>query len=250
MEILKFGTKKHNGIRLKGKQRMITGAVVAALLAAMAATAVYIANKDTMTLKEPVTVSIMGEKEAYQGTTKLKYRDSDEEVLLQSGSRTLLLSGAPVYCMESGDVVLSRKMIYSNYDTGLIRRVNHFARVSVSDGVSSIRTGGKKEHQLNGGYLFDGRNTYLFLEPVTVSWGTETLKLSPLSCISVFNQKGFYYYSQEDKAAAYISSGEAIVRAAAEGNTYSLNMSSDIADLDSGKSFLLSPSPDAFELLK
>lgn len=249
MEILKFG-KKNDGPRLKGKQKMITGAVVAALLAAMAATAIYIANKDSMTIREPVMVSIMGEKEEYKGTTKLKYRDSDEEVILQNGSRTLLLSGVPVYCKESGDVVLSRKMIYSNYDTGLIRRVNHFARVSVSDGVARIRTGGRKEHQLNGGYLFDGRNTYLFLEPVTVSWGTENLELSPLSYISVFNKKGFYYYSQENKQAEYVSSGEEVVRAVSEGEQYSLNMSSDIADLDSGKSFLLSPSPDAFELLK
>lgn len=250
MEILKFGTKKHDGPRLKGKQKLITGAVVAALFMAMAATAVYIVNKDSMTLRETVMVSIMGDKEEYKGTTKLKYRDSDGEVILQNEARSLLLSGAPVYCMESGDAVLSRKMIYSNYETGLVRRVNHFARVSVSDGVVSIRTGGKKEHQLNGGYLFDGMNTYLFLEPVTVSWGGETLELAPLSYISVFNQKGFYYYSQEDRAADYVSSGEETVRAASADGGYSLNMSGDIADLDSGKSFLLSPSPDAFELLK
>lgn len=249
MEILKFG-RKNDGPRLKGKQKLITGAVVAALFTAMAATAVYIANKDTMTIKEPVMVSIMGDKQEYKGVTRLKYREKDEEVILRNEARTLLLSGAPAYCMESGDAVLSRKMIYSNYETGLIRRVNHFARVSVSDSVASIRTGGKKEHQLNGGYLFDGMNTYLFLDPMTVSWGTDTLELSPLSCISVFNKKGFYYYSPEDGKADYVSSGEEIVRAEDEDHTYILNMSSDIADLDNGKSFLLSPSPDAFELLK
>lgn len=232
------------------RQRLITGAVVSALLAALAATAVYIASKDNMTLRERTLVSIMGEKQEYRGTTRLKYQDSSGEVRLENGNRLLLLYGAPVYAMESGDVILSRKMIYSNYDTGLIRRVNHFARISCQDSVVSIRTGGKKDHQLNGGYLFDGENTYLFLEPVTVVWGDETLELSPLSCISVFNKQGFYYYSREDQAAAYISSEETVVKAVSEKGGYTLNMSSDIADLDNGKSFLLSPNPDAFELFE
>ncbi len=232
------------------RQRLITGAVVAALLAALAATAVYIASKDNMTIREKALVSIMGEKQEYRGTTRLKYQDSSGEVRLENGDRMLLLYGAPVYDLESGDVILSRKMICSNYETGLIRRVNHFARISCEDGVASIRTGGKKAHQLNGGYLFDGENTYLFLEPVTVVWGEETLELSPLSCISVFNKQGFYYYSKEEQTAAYISSGEDVVKAVAEKGGYTINMSSDIADLDDGKSFLLSPNPDAFELFE
>ena len=249
MEIRKPG-KKHDGPRSAGRQKMITLGVVTAVLIALAATAVYIANKDSITLREPVLVSMMGDKQEYHGTTRLVYQEEDGEVRLENGDRTLLLSGVPVYGKESGSAVLTRKMTYSNYETGLIRRVNHFARVSCADGVASIQTGGKKAHQLNGGYLFDGKNTYLFLEPMTVTWGKESLELAPLSFISVFNGQGFYYFSKEDQKASYVSDGENVVMAAAEKGGWTLNMSNDITELDNGKSFLLSPSPDAFELLE
>lgn len=235
---------------LKLRPGLITGWVVAALIVAASALVLYIINKDSLVLREPVMVSLLGEQQAYTGKTTLFYDDKTGEVTLKNENRSLLLSGAPVYCTESGSLVLSRKMAYSNYRTGLFGRVNHFAKISYKDDMASIYTGKGSGRQLKDGYLFDGKNTYLFLEPVTVSWGEERISLSPLSAITVYNQQGFYYYSYEDGASGYVSDKDSTVYGTAEDGRYVLNMSDDLVDLDSGKSMLLPPDPDMFELLK
>lgn len=242
--------KESRRSRLRLRPGLITGCVVAALIVAASAVAVYIINKDSLTLKEPVAVVLMGEQQAYTGKTILHYDDKTGEVTLKNKNRSLLLSGAPVYCRESESLVLSRKMAYSNYRTGLFGRVNHFAKISLENGMTSVYTGKKSGRQLKDGYLFDGKNTYLFLEPVTVTWGEESLSLRSLSVMTVYNQQGFCYYSYEDGQSGFIINKESPVYAAAGDGRYVLNMSNDMVDLDSGKSMLLPPNPDMFELLK
>ncbi len=236
--------------RSKAAQRLATAGAVLALAAVAGAALFYIGNKDSITLKETVLVSSMGDNQEYFGKTRLRYQEKTGQAVLENQGRTLLLNGAPVYRMESGGLVLSTKMLYLNYTTDMIGRVNHFAQVSEAEGIASIVSGGRKEHQFNGGCLYDGDDTYIFLEPVTVTWGEERLRLSPLSYIAVFNRQGFYYYSAEDRQAAYVSSEEETVQAAAENGDYTLDLSNDIADMEDGRSFLLPPDPEAFEVLQ
>lgn len=236
--------------RSKAAQRLVTAGAAIALAAVAGAALFYIGNKDSITLRETVLVSIMGDKQEYFEKTRLRYQEETGQVSLENQGRTLLLNGAPVYRMESGGLVLSTKMLYLNYATNVIGRVNHFAQVSEAGGIASIISGGRKEHQFNGGCLYDGDNTYIFLEPVTIVWGEDRLTLSPLSYIAVFNRQGFYYYSAADRQAAYVSSGEEMVKAAAGNGDYTLNLSNDIADMEDGRSFLLPPDPEAFEVLQ
>lgn len=250
MEILKNRKRKDREPRRRAAQKRITCAVLGALFVVAAATGVYIANKDTMTLRETVLISTMGDKQEYRGKTRLYYQKKTGEVTMENGGRPFALPGNPVYCPDSESLVLSRKMTYSNYETGMMRRVNHFARISRENEIIRIQTGGRSSHEVTGGYLFDGENTYLFLDPMTITWGEETLSLEPFSYISVFNKQGFYYYSWGNGAAAYVSSQDEVVRATAPEKSYGINLSSDIAELSDGRLLLLSPSPDAFELLK
>lgn len=242
--------KRSEAPRSRAAQRMLTAFAALALAAVALAAVFYIANKDSMIIREPVLVSIMGDRQEYFEKTRLRYQDGTGQVSLENQGRTLLLNGAPVYRLETGDLIVTTEMLYVNYDTNVISRVNHFAQVSERDGIASIISGGKKEHQFSGGCLYDGENTYLFLEPVTVTWGEEQVKLAPLSYMTVFNKQGFYYYSVADRQAAYVSSNDALVQAKAEKGGYQFNLSNDIADMEDGRSFLLPPNPDAFDVLQ
>ena len=232
------------------KQRIATASVVAALAAAAAVSFIFIQKKDTLALRGNYQVSLMGERKDYSGKIRLVYDKKTGNVTLQNEERSLFLGGVPVYSAGDREAVLSSSMIYTNYDTEMIGRVNHFARVSWADSISRIHIGGKKDREYNGGYLYDGRDIYLFLEPMTLRWGEETLSLSPLSYASVVNKQGFYYYDPASGQSGYISSGEQGVRATDEKGIYDLNLSQDMADLKDGKSLLLPPEPEAFGLLE
>ena len=212
------------------RNRAATVLTIAACILAAASAVFFIRNKDTLTLKEPLTISIMGENQSFYGTTRLVYDKDSKEVTLKNGDRTKLLSGIPVYKKEGGGVILSRAM--TGYD----------------DQIASLSTDGKKEQQVNGGYLYDGKNGYLFLEPVTVTWEDQELSLPPLSYAAVFNKQGFYYYDAEQETGAYIVSGSAVVSATDHRDTFCLNMSNDIVDLTGGTSLLLPPDPGSFPL--
>lgn len=230
------------------RSKAATALTIAACILAAASAVFFIRNKDTLTLKEPLTISIMGESQSFYGTTRLVYDKDSKEVTLKNGDRAKLLSGIPVYKKEGGGVILSRAMTYTNYETGLIRRLNHFGRAGYDGQIASLSTDGKKEQQVNGGYLYDGKNGYLFLEPVTVTWEDQELSLPPLSYAAVFNKQGFYYYDAEQETGAYIVSGGAVVSATDRRDTFCLNMSNDIVDLTGGTSLLLPPDPGSFPL--
>lgn len=231
-----------------GRERAATAAVVIALAAAVIAAASYIMNKDSLTVREDLFVSMMGDQVTFKGKSRLTY-DKDSGSVIISGGRDLILQGVPVYYEKEPALLLSRQMIYTDYTAGIIRRVNYFTEVR-KDQEISISTDGKKQKKVDGGYLYDGRDVYLFLEPVKVTWGDRQLELEPLSFLAVFNKQGFYYYSYGDQGAEYVESGKEIVRAASDSGEYVLNMSNDIVDLTSGKSLLLAPDPESFEILK
>ena len=232
------------------KQRAITAAVVAALTAAVIAAAVYIINKDSLIIKEPARVSMMGDNMDFYGSTRLRFNKDKKRVSLENGGRTLILQGVPVYYLNKKAVVLSQQMIYTNYETSTMKRVNYFAKVEDHGQLMTISPDGRKEKEIHGGYLYDGKNIYLFLEPVTVSWGTEKMSLDAMSYIAVVDKQGFYYYSYGNEKAEYVESGENIVFAQADTGAYSLNLSKDIVDIRGGSSLLLPPDPESFEVLR
>ncbi|MDO4268933.1 MAG: hypothetical protein Q4C73_10715 [Eubacteriales bacterium] len=232
------------------KQTAITAAVAAALTAAVIAAAVYIINKDSLIMKEPVRVSMMGDNMDFYGSTRLRFNKEKKRVSLENDGRSLILQGVPVYCLDKKAVVLSQQMIYTNYETSTMKRVNYFARVEDHGQTMTISPDGRKEREIHGGYLYDGKNIYLFLEPVTVSWGSKSLSLDAMSYVAVFDKQGFYYYSCENEQAEYVESGDEIVSAQADTGAYSLNLSKDIVDIKGGSSLLLPPDPESFEVLK
>ncbi len=239
------------------KDWIATACVTGALVVAAAAALVFIRNKDSLVLTDSLVVSMMGSKQEYHGRTQLVYDKDSGEVTLKNRDRSLLLLGVPVYQKASDEenggitgAVLTRQMIYTNYNTKVIGRINHFGRISYENQIGAISTDGKRKRDVNGGYLFDGANLYLFLEPMKVTWGEETMELSPMSFIAVFNKQGFYYYDCQSDDAGYVSSGESVVRASDQQETYTLNMSNDIVDFQDGKSLLLPPNPESFRLFE
>lgn len=234
-------------VKIKRSRALTVGAVIA-LLGAIYAVWVFLGNKDILVINEDLQISMIGTIEDYKGKTKMHYENGAMQ--FENGTTKLTLQGVPVYYKDQDKVILTKSMIFTNYDTSTLNRVSYLTTLQKNDNVFEITIEKNKERTVSGGYLFDGKNTYLFLDPVTVTWNDMVLELAPLSYIYVANKQCFYYYSSDTKEADYIEIESGAVLAEEQTGKYVLNLSQDMVDLPNGKSLLLMSNPEAIDLMK
>lgn len=237
-----------SGVMRTKRSRALTIGAVIALLGAIYVVMLFLNNKDILMINDDIQISIIGSTDEFTGKSRLEYRDG--EMLFENGNINLTLDGMPVYYKNEEKLLLTTSMIYTNYDAGMMNRVSYLSSIEQVDNIFQITIDKNKERSVNGGYLFDGKNMYLFLEPVTITWEDTTMELAPLSYICVLNKQCYYYYSSEDNKAEYVKAETGTVWASEKDGKYQLNLSQDIVDFPDGKSLLLMPSPESFELIK
>lgn len=232
----------------KRTQRILTVSAVAALAAVLCAAAFFIMNKDSLRLNGNYRVSLIGDHTDFSGKLRLRYDQDENASTLSQGERSLRLLGTPVYSLDEDMLVLTRQMSYTNFQVGRIRRLNYFGRAYYENGSAWLSRDGKKRSEVGAGYLYDGKHTFVFLEPMELRAGAEKIALSPLSFVTTGAQ-GFYYYDQESETERYVTGKDAKLYAAAANGTYTINLSNSTVELANGKSFLLIPNPETFPLI-
>lgn len=232
------------------KEKIITACVVLALVGAMIAALVYISRKDYLVIRKPVFVSIMGEEYKYSGKTTLQWKKDRMYMENQDFSQPFFMDGIPVYQDDRQSLIVTDMMSYTNPDTHFIRRFSYFGRVFLEDGRCYLSTNGRKKMEMNGGYLFDGNNTVIFLEPVTVKVNDAPFQLEPLSYIYVKNQDYLYYYSAKDQKSGYLDYDQADLMAENERASWNLNLSRDLLLPADGKIQMLISDPEVLKPLQ
>lgn len=233
--------------KFSARELKITLAVVAALIAGIIAAVVYISNKDSIRVKQPVYFSVMGEVFEYTGTSKLTYEENRMYFTNQGQEDPIDLMSIPLYIQDQDRLKLTQVMSYSNFDPKAIGKLNYFADISMEGDVFTLSADGKRGRDVKGGYLFDGKNTYLFLEPMTVTYGEKTLELGPLSYITVVRGNYFYYYSYGDQKAGYEVFDQGQIMAVNQADTYTLNLTADLVEPADGKIQMLVPNPEVLD---
>lgn len=243
-------TKIRKPLRAWGaKEWKITLGVVGALAIAVGLSVSYIVNKDSLTLKEPVKISVLGESFTYTGKTKLTYEDGRMYMTNRATDQRISLMNIPVYIEGEEKLILTQVMSYNSVSPNQTRKLNYFASVTENEGVYTLSPDGRKGSDVKGGLLFDGKNTYIFLEPMTVTWGENSVELEPMSYMTVVRGQYFYYYSAGDGISGYEVFDQGLVTAENQDKTYTVNLSADL--LESGDSTLmLVPNPEVLELFE
>ena len=234
------------------KEKIITAAVIAALAGTMAAALVYISHKDVVTVRESVFISYMGEEYEIEGKTTLRWDKKQNLMYLANRSldSELLLSGMPVYDENRDSLIVTNMMSYTNPDTNYIRRLSYFGKAGWNGQNATLSVKGSRNTTVNGGYLFDGTNTWIFLEPVTVNVGDEEISLEPLSYIYVKNKEYLYYYSSGEKKSVFEEWTGADILAENSTGKWSLNLSRDLLIPADGKIQMLIPNPEVLDVVQ
>ena len=170
---------------------------------------------------------------------------TDGTVFLKTGKQTTETT-LPVYLENSRKVVLTSDMLYISPRIGGCSRAVHFSEVECkTNQMISVSRGGSKA-DTERGFLYDGEDFYLCLEPVTVNFNGYTMDLPALSYVEAvyggymmlfnYDTKEFFMELSDGTGSAQPASGD-----------YVISLLGDSMTLNNGNKLLLANRPELFD---
>lgn len=132
------------------------------------------------------------------------YSIKDDTIIVKDGGTENTLDTVPIiHKAENRKITLAENMMYADpkYGDGG-SRLNYFTNISIEDGLMVI----EKDHKsqiVPGGYLFNGVNTYIFLEDVKLVVGANNIDLPALSIINATYRDELEIYDSKTQSFSY-----------------------------------------------
>lgn len=231
------------------RDAILTLCVLLAILAVSVSAVIYLRNRDSVTLKGEVFMNFLGQKETFDGKTRLSYQDG--VMRMKNGSTDVNVMGVPIYFDEGNAMMLTGVMSYTDYSLPALKKVNYFGMIKKDGEICSISIDGKKRSKsVKGGFLFDGADTYVFLEPVELTYGSSSKTLEAMSFVTVKYRQYVTGYSAGEGTVFYEPWEEPGAAVQAVSGQFGLDLSSDLGILPSGQSQMLIPNPEVLTLFQ
>ena len=198
--------------------------VPAIVLLALAAAVFYFIRSQDIQINEDLYQYVSGIRFDYHGKTTITKNDAG--VQLANNKNTVEMDSTPLYCANKDRVFLPVAMLYMNGAQKQLARLDYFTEIYIGGGLVKAQRG-KTNLPLDGGFAFDGQDTYLFLEPVTLLIEGEMTEVPPLSyAVVTYNRQiELYLYGKDRYLSAPIDAAGMI---ATTRSGYRINLNSDI----------------------
>ena len=209
---------------------------------------VYFQRKvDSTTIKGGVYNYFGETKIEYNGSVRLQYKEG--AVTLKADGRQEHLDSTPLYDGE-GRCILPRDYIWYDLTNHEMHRINHFAVLTLDGDVVTIQDGSKTVTDAKG-FLYDGKDIYLFLENVALQAGDDKKSVPALSyAVSNYgNSLQCYDYRKNGGESTVFWCGEAEQTASFTGRTV-VNLGTDQMDLNNGTWQLLMGDPQVLDTIE
>lgn len=196
------------------------------------------------TIKEDTYQYYFGQKFSFPANSKLVITE-DNETILKFDNQNSCLDATPIFFTSKNGIILPKTVEYVNVNNNQIKSVSFFSEVLKTQENISIHKNGSKVN-INSGFLFDGNDIYIFLEPFTAKIGNEEINIEPFSYAEIlYNQAISIYLKDKDEYIMTDYNGEDFMAKAKSG--YSINLNTDVLINSDGTEQLLFSKP---ELLK
>lgn len=237
--------KRSRKRKIRKKELMLTAAVMAVTAATVGMVFLFQKKVDSTVIAQGA-YNYFGEKKVeFTGKCRLQYDDGVVELSDENGKHQL--DSKPLYTREE-TIVLPLAYTWNNLDTGVIYRLEHFSQIQIEN-QSITLTDGNLQSQQARGFLFDGVDTYIFLESVELTCGETSVRLPALSYAVARYGNTLQYYAYGGGESKVIQTGEED-QIALFGNGDSLNMGTDTVYRADGTWYLLVVQPKAVERMK
>ena len=167
------------------------------------------------------------------------YRNNKGSVSVWDGDTENTLSSIPILYKNERKMTLPVNMLIMMPSQGTtVKRVNYFTTVKESNGIVTLQKD-KKSADVFGGFLYDGEDTYVFLENTTLKIGVREIEMEPLSYAKVAYKQYIDYYNSEDGSHEWIIVDDIEVKAESESG-YTIDLGKDVIDMGSGEVLIYS----------
>jgi hypothetical protein len=163
----------------------------------------------------------------YEGRSRIRRRDN--VFTLENAGQSEELNGAPIYFAgDDNRFLLPNLMIVVQPGRTVPPvRTPYYTTLHYADGGFDLSAGDKALNTLNDGFLFDGSNLYVFLEPVTVHWSGLEVQMPAMSYAIVHYNVRLELYPRGGEPVVQ-QTGEALVEAFSADGTWRADLSKDI----------------------
>ena len=151
-------------------------------------------------------------KTDYPAGTKFQ-RTKEGTFLEKSGGQSI--SSRPLYMGSDDKIVLPApySWVTMNVGSAAMYRLESFSTVDISEGPIQLKDDKLTQKGVKG-FLYDGKGTYIFLEPVNLEWGSESRRIPAMSFITIQYGGDMNLHVYGEDTASLISVGEEDVKAA------------------------------------
>lgn len=232
--------------QLSRRERMILLVPVAVVLVAVVA-ANLLLNRKLMTL------TLTGQPCQYYGGSIYRMaegttlrRTEEGKTLIRSGGGERTANDLPIYYEDREEVTITQDMVYYAPRSGDHGRLGYFSHLSADAGgqVTLERDGEKTV--LERGFAFNGKDLYLFLEPVVLSFNGYRMNLPALSYVEAVYTGDIMVFDYGSKEFL-IEAPKGAVTARIETGDYEISMLNDSMTNYGGKRTLLFSRPELLE---
>lgn len=215
-------------------------AVPVVALLALGAVILFFKQSQKITINEDMYQYFSGVRIDYIAKSILT--KEEEGVLLENNGIKAPLDSTPIFYAKKDRLFLPIVMTYYSPVIGKLAKLDYFTEIYTGAGIVKIQRG-KENIDITSGFAFDGRDTYVFLEPMTVILDNEAIRIMPLSYATVtYNQEvNLYIYGEE----RFITMALPPMGFTAESDSgYIINLNTDILIGTDGREQLIFNKPE------
>lgn len=210
------------------------------LCVVLVASIILIANSiSELVIKDPIFRFDTGAKIEYTGRTAIKVDSETGEISVKNSGISEIIDSSPIYFSEDPGRLLQPKQVVvvfpktkSHGKSGLNMQIR-------KDGEKVIAKVRARDVDISNAFLYDGENTYLFIEPVTIALGLDEIKLPAYSYISVYYNLRVEIYSPDESVNRVIPIMDTPVMAISNDLSYQIDLSKDILHTPEGDILLI-----------
>lgn len=196
-------------------------------------------NLDKFTIEEDIFQYFLGVRYDYQG--KKDIYQSNNQYFCEMGENRFFFPSAPLYYSEERYIILPCDYVLIQPDLFMMNRLPALTKITEEEGYTYI----SREDNI-GTYrdiiLFDGADTYLFFTDTELTWGENSVTLSPMSYATVAAGILETYDYESAQYQQYMLNDITRVLALTEDKT-SLDLSEDILFRPDGQKQILFSDP-------
>ncbi|MCI5620130.1 MAG: hypothetical protein MR355_00975 [Lachnospiraceae bacterium] len=179
----------------------------------------------------------MGAKLEYSEDMKLVHGDNNATVVEDADK--VQSDGVPIIYENEPKMILPVSMGYMRpLEEGGLNRVNYFSTVSYENGKVRI-CHNDIITEAKGGFLYDGKGTYIFLEEMNLQVGESTYKVQPLTYVQEVYKNSVEFYDVITGEYQYIIVTDADAIATSPAG-YSVNLGTGVMTMDDTQRILFS----------